>query len=262
MKKILAVALTLALTLTAFAACAESKETLTMATNASFPPYEYVEGDQVVGIDPEIAAAVCEKMGWELKLEPIDWDAKDALLGSGSINCIWNGFTMEGREDGYAFTEPYMNNTQVVVVKKDSGINSLSDLAGKVVLTQADSAAYNLLTGDGDQVSLASTFGALQTVADYNSAFMELEQGSVDAVAIDQPVANFQISGKGDTYVILSEPLSTEHFAVGFATSNTAERDAVQKTLKEMTADGTAKQIVDKYADQGTNWDAWCLSAN
>ena len=242
---------------------ADADGVLTVGFDQEFPPYGYVGNDGTfAGVDLELAAEVAARNGWDLNCVPINWDGKDNELNSGAIDCIWNGFTMEGREDGYAFTEPYMNNTQVVVVKKDSDINSLYDLAGKVVLTQADSAAYNLLTGDGDQVSLASTFGALQTVADYNSAFMELEQGSVDAVAIDQPVANFQISGKGDTYVILSEPLSTEHFAVGFATSNTAERDAVQKTLKEMTADGAAKQIVDKYADQGTNWDAWCLSAN
>ena len=112
--------------------------TLTVGFDQSYPPYGYVGDDgQFTGFDLDLAKAVCEKMGWELKLEPIDWDAKDALLGSGSINCIWNGFTMEGREDGYTFSEPYMLNGQVVVVKADSGIESFDDLAGKTVIVIA-----------------------------------------------------------------------------------------------------------------------------
>ena len=96
--------------------------TLTVGFDQGYPPYGYVGDDgQFTGFDLELAKAVCEKMGWELKLEPIDWDAKDALIGSGTINCIWNGFTMENREDDYTFSEPYMYNEQVVVVKKDSG---------------------------------------------------------------------------------------------------------------------------------------------
>ena len=113
--------------------------TLTVGFDQGYPPYGYVGDDgQFTGFDLELAKAVCEKMGWELKLEPIDWDAKDALIGSGTINCIWNGFTMENREDDYTFSEPYMYNEQVVVVKKDSGAKNLEDLAGKTVLTQVD----------------------------------------------------------------------------------------------------------------------------
>ena len=118
--------------------------TLTVGFDQGYPPYGYVGDDgQFTGFDLELAKAVCEKMGWELKLEPIDWDAKDALIGSGTINCIWNGFTMENREDDYTFSEPYMYNEQVVVVKKDSGAKNLEDLAGKTVLTQVDSAALH-----------------------------------------------------------------------------------------------------------------------
>ena len=116
--------------------------------------------------------------------EAIDWDAKDALLNQGTINCIWNGFTMEGREADYTFSKPYMHNEQVVVVKKDSGISSLDDLAGKNVMTQVDSAALDVL--EGDQKDLADTFagGKAQTIGDYNNAFMQLESGAVDAVVL------------------------------------------------------------------------------
>ena len=150
--------------------------TLTVGFDQSYPPYGYVGDDgQFTGFDLDLAKAVCEKMGWELKLEPIDWDAKDALIGSGTINCIWNGFTMENRENDYTFSEPYMYNEQVVVVKKDSDAKKLEDLAGKTVLTQVDSAALHVLEDEKGQKALADTFKELQTIGDYNNAFMQLE---------------------------------------------------------------------------------------
>ena len=103
---------------------------------------------EFTGFDLDLAAAVAEKAGWNVEYEAIDWDAKDTLLNSGAINCIWNGFTMEGREDDYTFSEPYMLNGQVIVVRADSGITSVDDLAGKAVITQVDSAALDVLEGD------------------------------------------------------------------------------------------------------------------
>lgn len=109
-------------------AATDGSFTLAVGFDQGYPPYGYVGDDgQFTGFDLELAKAVCEKMGWELKLEPIDWDAKDALIGSGTINCIWNGFTMENRENDYTFSEPYMYNEQVVVVKKDSDAKKLED---------------------------------------------------------------------------------------------------------------------------------------
>ena len=120
--------------------------TFTVGFDQDFPPMGFVgEDGEYTGFDLELAKAVCEKMGWNLDLQAIDWDAKDALIGSGTINCIWNGFTMEGREDKFTFSEPYMYNEQVVVVKKDSDAKKLEDLAGKTVLTQVDSAALHVL---------------------------------------------------------------------------------------------------------------------
>lgn len=138
--------------------------TLTVGFDQSYPPYGFVGDDgEFTGFDLDLAKEVCERNGWELKLDPIDWDAKDALLNSGSINCIWNGFTMEGREDDYTFSEPYMLNEQVVVVKADSGIASHQDLAGKTVMTQVDSAALDVLQNEdeGGQAALAATFKEL-----------------------------------------------------------------------------------------------------
>ncbi len=235
--------------------------TLTVGFDQSYPPYGFVGDDgEFTGFDLDLAKEVCERNGWELKLDPIDWDAKDALLNSGSINCIWNGFTMEGREDDYTFSEPYMLNEQVVVVKADSGIAAQQDLAGKTVMTQVDSAALDVLQNEeeGGQAALAATFKELQTIGDYNNAFMQLESGMVDAVACDLSIAEYQIAAKPDVYKKL-EPLSTEHYAVGFKLGDDELAKTVSDTLKAMNEDGTVKQLCDKYAEYGLTYDNWVL---
>ena len=233
--------------------------TLTVGFDQSYPPYGYVGDDgQFTGFDLDLAKAVCEKMGWELKLEPIDWDAKDALIGSGTINCIWNGFTMENRENDYTFSEPYMYNEQVVVVKKDSDAKKLEDLAGKTVLTQVDSAALHVLEDEKGQKPLADTFKELQTIGDYNNAFMQLESGMVDAVACDLSIASYQMAAKPDAYVKLGV-LAPENYAVGFKKGDTELAQQVTDALKALNEDGTVKQLCDKYADQGITYDNWVL---
>jgi len=116
-------------------AAAPADNTLVVGFDQSYPPYGYKDKDtgEFTGVDIDLAKATCEKLGWEIKLEPIDWDAKDALIEQGNITCIWNGFTYEGRENDYAFTEQYMVNGQVVVTKADSEIKTLADLAGDTV---------------------------------------------------------------------------------------------------------------------------------
>ena len=238
----------------------DSKTTLIVGFDSAYPPYGFVGDDgQYTGFDLDLAQEVANRNGWDYKAEPVDWDAKDALLGSGQINCIWNGFTIEGREDNYTFSEPYMLNEQVVVVKENSGINSLSDLKGKTVMTQVDSAALDVL--EGDQKALADTFkgGKAQTIGDYNNAFLQLNSGAVDAVACDLSIAQYQIAASPDSYVQLPDALSTEHYGVGFKKGDTEMADAVTKTLKEMYADGTVKTVCEKYAQYGLSYDNWLL---
>ena len=224
----------------------------------SYPPYGFMdENNEPTGFDLDLAAEVANRNGWELQLEAIDWDAKDALLNQDSINCIWNGFTMEGREDDYTFSEPYMLNEQVIVVKSDSGITDFAGLADKTVVTQVDSAALDVL--EGDQAELAGTFAELQTLSDYNNAFMQLESGMVDAVACDLSIAQYQMSANEGTYTMLEEPLSSEHYAVGFKKGNEALAQQVTDTLKEMYEDGTVEELINKYADYGMNIENWVL---
>ena len=223
----------------------------------SYPPYGFMdENNNPTGFDLDLAQEVANRNGWDVELSAIDWDTKDAQLNQGTINCIWNGFTMEGREDDYTFSEPYMLNEQVIVVKKDSGITSLSDLAGKTVVTQADSAALDVL--EGDKKDVVDTFKSLQTLPDYNNAFMQLESGMVDAVACDLSIAQYQIAAKPDAYQQL-DPLSSEHYAVGFKKGDDALAAKVTSTLKDMYNDGTVEKLIEKYADYGMSAENWVL---
>ena len=235
--------------------------TLIVGFDSSYPPYGYVGDDgEYTGFDLELAREVATRNDWEVQLEPIDWDAKDTLLDSGAINCIWNGFTMEGREEDYTFSEPYMLNAQVIVARADAGIASFDDLAGKAVITQVDSAAYNVLAGDdATQADLAATFASLETIPDYNTAFMQLESGAVDAVACDLSIAAYQLAAKPDAYVQLDEFLSEEHYAVGFKKGDDATADAVNEALRAMDEDGFVAELCDKYAADGISYDNWCL---
>jgi polar amino acid transport system substrate-binding protein len=228
----------------------DSGKTFTVGFDAEFPPYGYMdENGEYIGFDLDLAKEVCERNGWTFVAQPIDWDSKDMELSSGSIDCIWNGFTIQGREDAYTWSVPYVDNSQVFVVAADSGITSQADLAGKVVGVQKDSSALAALTGDASD--LASTFGELQQYGDYNVAFMDLEQNAIDALAIDIGVANYQISSRGDSFVILGEQLASEQYGIGFKLGNEELRDKVQKTLLEMADDGTFMKIAEKYSDFG-----------
>ena len=241
---------------------AASTMKLIVGFDSAYPPYGYVGDDgSYTGFDLELAQEVGKRKGWKVQLEPIDWDAKDTLMNSGAINCIWNGFTIEGRENDYTFSEPYMLNAQVVVVKKGSGISDLAGLAGKAVITQTDSAAYDVLAGeDAAQADVAATFAGLETIGDYNTAFMQLETGAVDAVACDLSIAAYQLAAKPDAYEQLSEQLSSEHYAVGFKKGDEASATQVTETLKAMDKDGFVKDLCDKYADQGMDYANWCLA--
>ncbi len=237
-----------------------SLDTLIVGFDAAYPPYGFVADDgSYTGFDLDLAQAVCEMEGWEFKAEPIDWDAKDALLGAGTINCIWNGFTIEGREDEYSFTEPYMINAQVVVTKKDAGIAALADLKDKIVLTQKGSAALEVLQGDKKDV--ADTFKELQTIADYNNAFMQLESGAVDAVACDLSIAAFQMAAKPDTFTQIEETLSEEHYGVGFLLGDegAALADKITEDLRKLNDEGKVKELCEKYAEQGMAYENWVL---
>ena len=272
MKKIIAGVLCTALAASLAGMCSFADETeaasnglatdgkLVVGFDAEYPPYGYMDDNgDYTGFDLDLAAAVCEIEGWELVPMPIDWDSKDMELESGNIDCIWNGFTMNGREDSYTFSVPYVDNSQVIVTADDSGISSLDDLEGKTVGVQADSAALALLEEGGDQEELGATFGDLQQFGDYNTAFAELQAGSLDAVAIDIGVANYQIAGR-DGYVILDDYLNSEQYAVGFKKGNDALCDIINADLAILLTSGKFDEIAAEYEDMGIPADMLCLA--
>ena len=218
--------------------------------DAEYPPYGYKDDNgEYVGFDLDLAQEVCARNGWELVKQPIDWDSKDMELNSGSIDCIWNGFTITGREDDYTWSKPYVDNSIVVVVKEGSGIEKKEDLAGKVVAVQADSSGLAALTDEEDNeenLKLAASFSDLQQVADYNTAFMNLEAGAVDAIVVDIGVADYQLESRTG-FVMLDDKIRTEQYAVGFKLGNEELRDKVQSTLDEMVKDGTFDDIAKKW---------------
>lgn len=267
MKKYLALFLTMAMSVGVLAGCgggtdetattdgADTAErtTFTVGFDAEYPPYGYKnDAGEYVGFDLDLAQEVCDRNGWELVKQPLDWSSKDMELNSGTVDCLWNGFTMTGRESEYTFSEPYVDNSIVFVVRQDSDIQTKEDLAGKIVITQAGSSALTALTNteDNDEnLALAATFASLEQTPDYNSAFMSLETGAVDAIAVDIGVAQYQLTNHSDKFRQLEEPLSTEQYAIAFKLGNEALRDQVQATLDEMVADGTFDAIAANYAD-------------
>ena len=229
----------------------DDKVIFTVGFDAEFPPYGYMDEDGAyTGFDLELAAEVCSRRGWELEKQPIDWDSKDFELSSGSIDCIWNGFTMNGREDAYTWSLPYVDNSQVFVVKADAAITSFDDLAGTLVGVQKDSSALAAL--EGDAADLAATFAELNQYADYNTGFMDLEAGAIDALAIDIGVADYQIKSRGEGYLIMDERLATEQYGIGFLLGNDELKNQVEATLLEMAEDGKFMEIAEKYGLEGS----------
>ena len=236
MKKFLAMALAAVMVL-ALAACGSKNDTaddtgdaqdaqggetqkLIVGFDAEFPPFGFIAADGTYdGFDLAMAKELCARLGWEYEAVAIDWNSKDA-------------------------------------VKADSGITSLADLAGKSVMAQAASSAVDAINENED---FKASLKEVVELGDYNMGFMDLAQGTVDAVAADLGVAQYQIANNDGDYVILDEPLSTEQYAIGFLKGNTELRDAVNAELLKMAEDGTMLEIAQKYVDQGLVLDSLCL---
>ncbi len=254
MKKLLTMALAASMLVMPLAACdAADAEGSAAATNgkfvvgfdAEFPPMGFIAEDgSYTGFDLDLAAEVASRLGLEFVAQPIAWDSKDQELASGNIDCIWNGFTISGREDEYTWTEPYMSNNQVVVVNAGSDISTLADLAGAVVAVQKDSSGLAALE---ENTELLDSFAELVQVDDYLNAMMELESGAVDAIVMDEIVARYQIQEAGSNFVVLDESVASEEYGVGFALGNEELRDQVQAALEEMAADGTLAEISNEW---------------
>lgn len=224
----------------------KEKGQFVLGLDDSFPPMGFRdENGNIVGFDVDIAQEVCNRLGVELKLQPINWDAKEQELNSGKIDCIWNGFTItEERQNNLLFTEAYLNNRQVLIVNAGSPFKTPADLKGKKLGLQAGSSA-------ADALNSASDFKAtLQEVVEFDDnmiALMDLEKGGVDVVLMDEIVARFYIQNKNKQYQVLDEELAKEDYGIGFRKKDQELMEKIQETLKEMAADGKLAEISTKW---------------
>ncbi|MBR6088854.1 MAG: transporter substrate-binding domain-containing protein [Anaerolineaceae bacterium] len=243
--------LMMALTMLAVLTAAVSADTFVFkhGFDMDYPPYSYINDEgETSGFDVEMAQAVCDYYGWEYKAVPFNWDAKDLELNAGSCDCIWSGFTINGREDDYLWSIPYSDNTQMIMVKKGSGIETLEDLAGKIVGVQTATSAYDLLMDEEGQSALRETFSSLEVYETYTIAFNDLKAGAVDALAIDVTSGNFLMSGETD-YMFLDEVLGSEQYGIGFRKEDTELCDQVNAALMALVEDGTYDKIGQKYPE-------------
>ena len=263
-KRIIAYVMTCTMAVVALAACGGAGTSDTAGTGATteeaaftfkhgfdldYPPYSYINDDgETGGFDVEMAQAVCDYYGWTYEAVPFNWDAKDAELNAGSCDCIWSGFTKNGREDDYLWSQVYSDNEQMILVKKDSGIETLADLAGKTVGVQTATSAYDMLNDEEGQKALADTFGSLQVYETYTIAFNDLKAGAIDAIAIDVTSGNYLIANEPD-YGYLDEKLGSEQYAIGFRKDDTELCEKVDAALDALVADGTYDAIGQKYPE-------------
>ncbi|MBQ3369926.1 MAG: transporter substrate-binding domain-containing protein [Mogibacterium sp.] len=218
-----------------------------------FPPYSYIGDDgETTGFDVELAQAVCELNGWEYEGVPINWDAKEAELESGSIDCIWSGFTKSpDREPKFAWSEPYSVNTIKIMVLEGSDIKSAADLAGKKVGVQGSTSAQEMLetpNAEGGAEDLMNTFAAFEKYDTYTIAVNDLKAGAIDAIAIDVTTGDYQMT-KVEGLAYLDDDICQEVYAIGFRTDDTDLRDQVDAALKTLAENGKMDEIGQKYPE-------------
>lgn len=215
-----------------------------LGLDASFKPMGYTdENDQIVGFDIDCAEEVCKRLGVELVKEGINWDTKEEILEAGTIDCIWNGMSVdEKRAARMNLSEPYMENMMVFVVPGDSSAEKMADLSGKIVGVQNGSTAQTLL--EESEIGSDITVSALATNVE---ALQQMDLGLVDAVYLDSVVAEYEIAEAGKDWKIFSDGSESEQYAIGFRKEDQALRDKVQEILSEMKADGTLAEISEKW---------------
>ncbi|MDF2612137.1 MAG: hypothetical protein K0R92_3611 [Lachnospiraceae bacterium] len=227
----------------------QDKKELILGLDDSFPPMGFRDdADNIVGFDIDLAKAVCEKLGVELKLQPIDWEAKEQELNTKNIDCIWNGFSItDDRLENLTMSKPYMGNSIALVVVNNSDIKSQADMAGKKLALQSGSSAEEALDLEENKAFKDSLGGEVNGFDDYVTALMDLEVGGSDAVLMDSVVANYMINEAGKDFAILDDSLVAEEYAVGFRKGETALCEAVEKAMKELKADGTVEKIASEW---------------
>lgn len=258
MKKIIAAMLAVMLLL---AACAIAEgTTFKMGIDAEYPPYSYMGDDgNYTGYDVEMCQKVCDILGWNVEVVPINWDTKLIQLDAGEIDCIWSGLTIDVIDpEAYTLSMAYSDNSQMILTKKGNGIETLDDVAGKTVGVQLGTSADILLSEGGDAADFGASFGNLVRYENYNVCFTELMAGAIDAVAIDIGVAAGKIAEYGDDYFTVAEPFAAEKYGICFRKADADMCAQVEAAFMQLVADGSYVSLAEKY---GLDTSALCLKA-
>lgn len=252
MKKIITIAVVIVMIFSLSAvALADDGKVFIMGIDPEYPPFSYLGDDgEYTGFDVEVCQAVCDYLGWKLEIFGVNWDEKLVQLDSMECDCVWSGMTIldSMKEAGYVISEPYYDNTQVLVVKEGSGLASSADLAGKVVAVQLGTSGEALL--NGDLADLAATFGNIVTCDSFLKCFTELEGNAVDAVFVDLPVAA-SYAANHDGLLIIDEQLGAEQYGIAFRSGDAELCAQVEEAIQALVENGTYAEIASKseYVD-------------
>lgn len=222
----------------------------TLGLDADFAPMGFRDdNNEIVGFDIDLANAVAEKMGVEVKVQPINWDSKNLELSSGSIDVIWNGFSIsDERRTEVLFSNPYLSTKQSIIVRADSDIATKADLAGKKIALQGGSTSEEALKKDE---ATFATIGEDNLVRfDENSlVLMEVQAGRADAAVIDEVFVRYYLeqNGMSDQFKVLDEGFDEEDYGVGGRLGDYSLMEAINKALDECKEEGITSEISQKW---------------
>lgn len=225
----------------------KKKGSFVVGLDDAFPPMGFREkgSNEIVGFDIDLAKKAAEKLGVKVIFKPVVWDGVILSLNKGDIDVIWNGLTITAdRQKQIGFSKPYLENRQVIVVRKGSAVKSKADLKGKIVGHQLGSSSETAINSDK---ATAATFKEIRKYQDNLLALMDLSSGRINAVVMDEIVARYNISKKPDAYELLKDDFGTEQYGVGFRMKDASFREALDKALDEMKTDGSADTISKKW---------------
>lgn len=249
MRKLLLVLMSLMTVLMLAAGCGSSEsKKIVIGLDDNFAPIGFRdENNQIVGYDIDLAKEACKRAGLEVEFKPIDWASKEAEIKSKRIDAIWNCFTVnEERKQTYGLSEPYMNNSQLVVVPENSDIKTIADLEGKVLAVQDDSTGAYIMDG-ADRAELKNSLKDYRKYPDFAAVYLDMDAGRVDAMIVDAVLARYYMKLNPGKYKALEENMGDEVVAVAFRKDDKELIEKINKALAEMKKDGTAKKISEKW---------------
>lgn len=202
------------------------------------------QSGELVGFDVDLAKAVSTRLGVEVRFQPIDWDSKVLELNAGTIDMIWNGLTItDTRLEEMSFSDPYIANTQMIMVRSGSSIDTINDLVGLIVGVQISSASQDAVNAN----AVVDQLDELVQYDTFNSALIELQNGTIDAVVIDEIMGRYIMSQNPGIYDVCSENFGEEVYGIGFRLDSSDIRDIINQALQEMIQDGSAAVISETW---------------